>query len=115
MVLSRCATSPDWIAVCDTDRLMDGQRVTVDLPSGGRCLVLVIDGAYYAVSATCTHRSLSLDGGVVVGSVLVCPWHRARFDLAAGTCTRPAREPLRTYEVAVYGGVLCVRDARTAR
>ena len=86
------------------------RQVAADLPSGERCLVLNVDGELYAVSAFCTHRELSMEGGTTRAGSLVCPWHRARFDLKTGAGTRPAPRPVKTFEVAVVDGNVLVRQ-----
>jgi 3-phenylpropionate/trans-cinnamate dioxygenase ferredoxin subunit len=104
------ALTSEWVQVCPADQLPAGGRAAVDMPSGERCLVVHVNGAYHAVSATCTHKALSLEGGTLRGGSIVCPWHRARFDLATGRASLPARKPLKTFEVAVVNGTVCVRE-----
>ncbi|MHA6792262.1 Rieske (2Fe-2S) protein [Pseudonocardia bannensis] len=106
----RAALRAGWIPVCPTEQLATDGRAAVDLPSGERCLVFNVEGALYAVSATCSHRALSIEGGPVQGTTIVCPWHKARFDMATGKGTRPAREPLKTFAVAVIDGTVCVHE-----
>lgn len=85
-----------------------------DLPLGGtRCLdlggraVLVArgqDGQYRAVAAQCSHAAMSLDGGRVRGSSIVCPHHGARFDLASGRVLGPpAYAPIAAFPTRVTG------------
>jgi len=97
-------------AVCPVEELLARKQVCVELPSGERCLVVASQGAFYAVSAICTHRELSLEGALIRGTSLVCPWHRARFDLITGTGTRPATGPLKTYGVTVIDAVVHVHE-----
>ncbi len=47
------------------------------------------DGQYHAVAALCSHASLSLAGGRVRGSSIVCPHHGARFCLKTGRVLGP--------------------------
>ena len=100
----------DWVPVCPIDQLAKDGRASVDLPSGERCLGVTVDGAPRAVSATCTHRALSIEGGPVRGGAITCPWHRARFDLATGRAARPATVPLKTFDVSIIDDVVCVRE-----
>lgn len=97
-------------AICPVEELLARKQVCVELPSGERCLVIASQGELYAVSAICTHRELSLEGAVIRGTSLVCPWHRARFDLVTGKGTRPAPGPLKTYEVTVIDAVVHVHE-----
>ncbi|HTK67166.1 MAG TPA: Rieske (2Fe-2S) protein [Pseudonocardia sp.] len=97
-------------AICPVEDLLARKQVCVELPSGERCLVVASQGELYAVSAVCTHRELSLEGALIRGTSLVCPWHRARFDLVTGKGTRPAPGPLKTYEVTVVDAVVHVHE-----
>jgi nitrite reductase/ring-hydroxylating ferredoxin subunit len=97
-------------AICPVEELLASKQVCVELPSGERCLVVASQGEFYAVSAICTHRELSLEGALIRGTSLVCPWHRARFDLTTGKGTRPAKDPLKTYEVTVIDAVVHVHE-----
>jgi nitrite reductase/ring-hydroxylating ferredoxin subunit len=97
-------------AVCPVEELLARKQVCVELPSGERCLVVASQGRFYAVGAICTHRALSLEGAQVRGTGLICPWHRARFDLVTGKGTRPAPGPLKTYEVTVVDAVVHVHE-----
>jgi nitrite reductase/ring-hydroxylating ferredoxin subunit len=100
-----------WMPVCPAEELAEaGSRTAVDLPTGERCMVLNVDGALRALSALCTHRDLTLEGGMVKAGVITCPWHRARFDLCTGQGTRPAAGPLKTFNVAVVDGTVCVQE-----
>jgi 2,3-dihydroxybiphenyl 1,2-dioxygenase len=100
-----------WVPVCPTPSLAPGQRASIDLPSGERCVVLNVEGELYAVTAKCTHRELSIEDGLVRQGCIICPWHRARFDLATGQAlSLPARRPLRTFDVAVIDDVVHVRE-----
>lgn len=63
-----------------------------------------VDGQYYALSDTCTHRDGSLCEGLVEGTSVTCPWHFARFDLKTGEVLGPpAPSGVRAYEVRVAG------------
>ncbi|MEK6437686.1 Rieske (2Fe-2S) protein [Pseudonocardia sp. T1-2H] len=104
------ALAMGWVPVCPAEQLSADGRAAIDLPSGERCLVFEVEGALYAVSATCSHRALSIEGGPVQGASIVCPWHKARFDMATGKGTRPARDPLKTFDVAVVDGTVCVHE-----
>lgn len=41
-------------------------------------------GAVYAVQAHCPHRAGPLADGLLGGSIIVCPFHSRKFDLADG-------------------------------
>lgn len=61
-----------------------------------------LDGRVCALSGTCTHEDLPLDGGSVEDGVLTCPWHGAQYDVISGRVRAlPAVRPLRTFAVRV--------------
>jgi len=84
-----------------------------DVPSGtGQCIevegrkiaLFNIDGRFYAVDETCTHRGGPLSQGDVEGRQVTCPWHGARFDLETGNVLGPpAPRPVGAYRVIVEG------------
>jgi nitrite reductase/ring-hydroxylating ferredoxin subunit len=98
-----------WVEVCPVDSLNPGDRKCFMLPTGEPCVVVNSDGTVFCVSATCTHRDLSIEEGRIQGGCIVCPWHRAKFNLATGKATPPASRPLPTFEVAVVDGIVHVR------
>lgn len=104
-------TTDVWVAVGQQDAVAEpGDHLAAELPGGERCLVLNVGGTLRALAGTCTHRDLPLDGGAVRGGSLVCPWHRARFDLTTGAATRPASRALKTFDVDVVDGTVRVRE-----
>src|SRR5438445_13334799 len=55
----------------------------------GRLAVGITAGRPFAVSDRCRHLGASLGKGrVAEDGCLECPWHRARYDVEAGTMTR---------------------------
>jgi ferredoxin len=47
-----------------------------------------VDGEYYAIDGTCTHRGGPLAEGELAGAVLTCPWHLGQFDVRTGGLAR---------------------------
>ena len=84
-----------------------------DVPAGkarqvvvnGKTLALVnVNGTFYAIDDTCTHRGAPLSEGDVEGQELTCPWHGARFDVTTGAhLCPPAPKGVTAYKVQVVG------------
>jgi 3-phenylpropionate/trans-cinnamate dioxygenase ferredoxin component len=76
-----------------------GKQVQV----GGKKIALFnVDGAYYAIDDTCTHRGGPLSEGELSGNEVTCPWHGAVFDVKTGnTLGPPASKGVARYNVRV--------------
>jgi nitrite reductase/ring-hydroxylating ferredoxin subunit len=66
---------------------------TDDVPKGGmkgftvkdrQILVANVDGTFFAIDAICPHMSGYLPRGTLEKSEIVCPVHRARYDVTTG-------------------------------
>ena len=66
---------------------------TVDIPratmkgftvKGRQILVADVDGYFYAVDALCPHMNGYLPSGKLEKGEVVCPVHRARYDITTG-------------------------------
>ena len=83
-------------------------------------------GKYFAFGRRCPHMGACLEKGTIRGTVVTCPWHKARFDIADGGWVRWVQRPLwrrvlysvypyalkrdiASYEVKVEGDRILVR------
>ncbi len=91
------------IKVAETNEVPPGTAKAVDLE--GRPVALFnIDGTYYAIDDTCTHRGGSLSDGAVEGTTVTCPLHGATYDVITGNVLGPpASEGVAHYNVQVDG------------
>ena len=91
------------IKVAETNEVPPGTAKAVDVE--GRAVALFnVDGTYYAINDTCTHRGGPLSEGGVEGTVVTCPWHGAAFDVTTGNVLGPpAAEGVAHYNVQVDG------------
>ena len=94
---------PQFMKVATTDELREQQSKLVEL-EGQKIALFGVDGTFYALSDTCTHRGGPLSEGAVEGTEVTCPWHGAKFDLRTGALLGPpAQQGLRSYPVRVTG------------
>ena len=92
-----------FIKVTTTEELADQQAKVVEV-EGHKIALFRVNGAFYAVSDTCTHRGGPLSEGDVEGVEVTCPWHGAKFDISTGAVLgAPAREGVKSYPVRVTG------------
>jgi nitrite reductase/ring-hydroxylating ferredoxin subunit len=72
---------------------------------GGKHIALFnIEGTYYAIDDTCTHKGGPLSEGEVQGNKVTCPWHGAIFDVITGEVVRPpAAVCVSRYNVHIAG------------
>ncbi len=63
-----------------------------------------VDGAYYAIDDTCTHRGGPLSEGELEGAEVTCPWHGAIYNVTTGAVIGgPAPQNVTAYKVRVVG------------
>ena len=69
--------------------------------SGHQIALFDVEGTYYAIDDTCTHKGGPLSEGTLSSAALICPWHGAQFDVRSGKVLRPpAQDPGRKNERA---------------
>jgi len=102
-----------------------GERVRVaslaEVPPGtgrqvqvsGRALAIYnLEGIMHAIEGTCTHRGGPLGEGALVGNVVTCPWHGARFDVTTGAVLGPpAPQGVISHRVTMEGDSIFVELA----
>lgn len=102
----------DWIAVAPVAEFAAGswRKLYAD---GTAIVVFNVDGEFHAIENVCTHDGGELTGGAVVGDVIVCPRHSAKFCVKTGEAlTAPAYEPTARFPTRIANGVVEVRDDR---
>lgn len=70
------------VAVAKAADLPPGASLGVNC-HGEEVAVFNIDGTYFACSNRCPHAGGPLKDSMIAGTVIACPWHGWRFDLAA--------------------------------
>jgi 3-phenylpropionate/trans-cinnamate dioxygenase ferredoxin component len=103
-----------WIAACAADAIEREDVLRFD--HGGRTYAIyrTADDRYFATDGLCTHEQAHLADGLVVGTIIECPKHNARFDFTSGRAMRrPACIDLTTYPVQVAEGRVFLRLGST--
>ena len=96
------------IKVAQTNELSLGTGKVVE--ADGRSIALFnVEGTFYAIDNTCTHRGGPLGEGELSGDTVECPWHGAHFNVKTGAVTRPpAGAGVRSFPAKVEGSDVLV-------
>ncbi len=93
----------EMVKVARTSDFPPSNAMSVEV-AGETVALFNIDGTYYAIGNTCTHRGGPLCEGDVEGTVVTCPWHGATYDITTGgVLTPPADKRVTSYKVQVDG------------
>ena len=99
--------------VAETGELSPGEMKSVPLGQG-EVLLANVDGNYYVVGDTCTHRGGTLSDGDLDGEQVQCPLHGAIFNVVTGEVLNPpARQGVQAYEVRISGNDVMVGPAKS--
>src|SRR5438094_662966 len=85
------------------DDLAPGQAKCVEV-AGKKIALFNLEGSFYAIDDTCTHRGGPLSEGEVSGEEVTCPWHGAVYNIKTGAVLGPpAPRGVASYPVRVQG------------
>ena len=97
-----------YVKVARVDDLDEGTGRTVD--AGGRWLaVFRVGDRVYAIDNACPHMAGPLGAGTLEGTIVTCPLHGWRIDLATGRSTTNAQIRVPRFDTAVENGWIWVR------
>ena len=72
--------------------------------NGKQIALFNVEGQFFAIDNTCSHKGGPLTEGEVSGHVVTCPWHSGRFDVRTGEVVGPPPQRAVTrYGVRVTG------------
>ena len=95
---------PRYVKVARIDDIPLGGTVRVSPQRGDHVLICNVGGTIYAMRDTCTHDGGILGFGDLVGNIIECPRHGAKFDVTTGQVVAPpAVKPVHVYPVRVQG------------
>ena len=91
------------VKVAQTSDLLPGTGKVVQ--ADGRNIALFnVEGTFFAIDNTCTHRGGPLGEGKLSADTVECPWHGAHFNVKTGAVTRrPASAGVQSFLVKVEG------------
>ncbi len=106
----------DYIRVASVSDVAMGQIMPVEA-KGVKLLLTQVGGTFFAAQRKCPHMGFNLCRGSLDGAAVVCPLHKAKFDLVTGAIERDpkllfitmkAKSGLTVYPVKVEGGEIFI-------
>ena len=106
----------DYVRVASVADVGMGQIMPVEA-KGEKLLLTQVGATFYAAQRKCPHLGFNLCRGSLEGAAVVCPLHKAKFDLATGEIVRDpkllflnlkAKGNLKTYPVRVLDNEIFV-------
>jgi nitrite reductase (NADH) small subunit len=88
--------------VVSTTEVASGQAIAVEV-RGQRIAVFNVNGTFYAIGDTCTHRGGPLSQGKIEGTTVTCPWHGMKYDIRTGYVLGSTNLRVTSYGVVVEG------------
>ena len=95
------------VRIATADEVPAGQGRTVE--AGGKTLALFnVDGAYYAIDNTCSHRGGPLGEGDLEDRVVTCPWHAWQWDVTTGANVNNPAVKVACFPVTLENGAIFI-------
>lgn len=92
-----------FVKVATTGDLAPGQGKMVEV-NGKKIALFNLEGSFYAIDDTCTHRGGPLSEGKIEGEQATCPLHGAIYNIKSGEVLGPpAPKGVARYNVRVAG------------
>ena len=97
-----------WVKIAQVGEIPEGQVKVAEI-QGHRLALARLGNDYYAVDDRCTHDDGPLGEGELVGELVECPRHGARFNVKTGQAvTLPAVVPVKVFPVRVVDNQILV-------
>ncbi|NNM85306.1 MAG: Rieske 2Fe-2S domain-containing protein [Phycisphaerales bacterium] len=99
---------PEYTTVAQKADIPVGEGRAIEV-AGLKLAIFNADGEFFAFEDRCSHADLPICAGRVTGSLLICPWHHAAFDLRTGCAVDgPANGPIKRFNVRLHGDAILV-------
>ncbi len=98
----------EYNKICKLSEIENGKMKNVEI-NNKNILIVNIDNKIFATSGQCTHESVNLEDGFILGNEITCPVHLSKFDLKTGhPLNPPATEKLRIYNVKIQNNEIYI-------
>ena len=98
---------PTRHAIAEVSELPAGQGRVVEV-AGRQIALFNVDGTFRAIENMCPHRGGPLGDGMLVGTMVTCPWHGWQFDCATGKSARNPAVGVACFPTTVEGTTVYV-------
>lgn len=93
----------DFVKVAKTNDIEPGQGRLVEVKDK-QIALFNVEGQFFAIDNTCTHRGGPLAEGEILGHEVTCPLHGGTFDVRTGEVVGPPpQRAVACYAVRVTG------------
>ena len=98
--------------VASTADLAPGEAKCVEV-AGKKIALFNLEGNFYAIDDTCTHRGGPLSDGALIDCKVQCPWHGSQFDITTGRVVAgPAERKIEVFETEERKGEIYLAPKR---
>jgi 3-phenylpropionate/trans-cinnamate dioxygenase ferredoxin component len=93
----------EFVKIAKISEVSPGTAKFVEVQSN-QIALFNIEGNFYAIGNTCTHRGGPLAEGSINGDEVTCPWHGSKFKISTGEVVGPpATKSVPRYNLRVQG------------
>lgn len=94
-----------WINACAASDIDEEDLIRFDHAGETYAIYHAPGGQFYATAGLCSHESVHLADGLVMGHLIECPKHNGQFDYRTGEARRaPVCIKLKTFPIKLEGG-----------
>ena len=94
-----------WTLACATSDIDEEDLIRFDHDGATYAIYHSPEGEFFATSGLCSHESVHLCNGLVMGHRIECPKHNGQFDYRTGEAMRaPVTNNLKTFKTKVEDG-----------
>jgi nitrite reductase/ring-hydroxylating ferredoxin subunit len=106
--------SENWYQIGQISDLKDDEPIAIEI-EGRKIAAYLLEDEIFALDDICPHEDVLLSSGFSEGDQVICPKHKAAFQMQTGKCTKgpgpqpPDLPPLGVHEVKVENDKVFIR------
>jgi NAD(P)H-dependent nitrite reductase small subunit len=91
-----------FMRVAKISEISPGKSKLIDV-EGRPIAIYNAGGTFYATDNYCPHKGGPLHEGVLMGNMVICPWHSWTFDVTNGKCLTNPIAKVSCFQIKVEG------------